>query len=71
LVSPPVLAVVFVSRMEAAGGVVYWGLVELKVVAFGLDPGGFEVNREVVLRRLMVGIEVDVFLLPIGTFKRT
>jgi hypothetical protein len=38
LVSPAILAIVFVSRMEAAGGVVYWGLVELKIVAVGLDP---------------------------------
>jgi hypothetical protein len=71
LVSPAVLAVVLVSRMEAAGGVVYWGLVELEVVAVGLDSGGLKVNREVVLRRLMVGIEVDVFVLPVATFKRT
>jgi hypothetical protein len=71
LVSPAVSAVVFVSRMEATGGVVYWGLVELEVVAVGLDPGGFDVDREVVLRRLMVGIEVDVFVLLIATFKGT
>ena len=71
LVSPAVLAIVFVSRIEAAGGVVYWGLVELKVVAVSLNLGGFKVDREVVLRRLMVGIEVDVFVLPVATFKRT
>ena len=38
LVSPAILAIVFVSRIEAPGGVVYWGLVELKIVAVGLDP---------------------------------
>jgi hypothetical protein len=71
LVSPTVLAIAFVSQMEASGGVVYWGLVELEVVAVTLDPGGFEVDREVVLRRFMVGIEVDVFVLPVAIFKRT
>jgi hypothetical protein len=43
----------------------------LKVVAVCLNLGGFKVNREVALKCLIVGIEVNVFVLPVATFKRT
>jgi hypothetical protein len=46
--------------MEAVGDVVYRRVFELAVVVIRLTPGGFKVNREVMLRRLRVSVKVDV-----------
>jgi hypothetical protein len=64
-----VVAIVFVSGVEAAGGVVYGGLIELAVVVVRLHPGAIQVDREVVLRCLRVGLEVDVTVLLIASFE--
>jgi hypothetical protein len=66
---PAVLAIVFVSGVEAAGGVVYGGLIELAVVVVRLHLGAIQVDREVVLRCLRVGLEVDVTVLLIASFE--
>jgi hypothetical protein len=66
---PAVLAIVFVSGVEAAGGVVYGGLIELAVVVVRLHPGAIQVDREVVLRCLGVGLEVDITVLLIASFE--
>jgi hypothetical protein len=69
---PAVLAIVSVSGVEAAGGVVYGGLIELAVVVVRLHLGAIQVDREVVLRclrGLRVGLEVDVTVLLIASFE--
>jgi hypothetical protein len=55
--------------VEAAGGVVYGRFVELAVVVIRLTLGGFKVDREVILRRLRVSVEVDVTKLLTPSFE--
>jgi hypothetical protein len=64
-----VLAIVFVLGIEAAGGVVYRGLFKLAVVVIRLYLDAIQVNREVVLRCLRVGLKVNVTVLLIANFK--
>jgi hypothetical protein len=64
-----VFAIVFVLGVEAVGDVVYRGLIKLTIVVVRLHPGAIQVNREVVLRYLRVGLEVNVTVLLIASFE--
>jgi hypothetical protein len=64
-----ILAIVFVLEVEVVGGIVYRGLIKLTVVVIRLYLGAIQVNREVALRYLRVGLEVDVTVLLIASFK--
>lgn len=59
-VSPGHIAVSFIVRVEAHGGVVGGRGVELVVVVVGLGPRGKEVDLEVILGGLWVSVEIDL-----------